>query len=186
MDILNFEQLPLKVLLDTNVVQCLLTFGEYIYDNYLSNKARRKLRKLPEMIQNDIEALRSIFGPVTRSPVIPLISELSLHELSLTGDREKREALLQWGFDLLEYSIEIGEFAISSLTPEQTLLSDFLPDKLDRLLIGEYKRTNCQAFITMDYKTILKFALKLRNGHVNMLSPSEWWTLLEHWWALWV
>ena len=183
---MNFERLPLKVLLDTNTVQCLLTFGEYIFDNYLSTESSYKLRKLPERIQNDIEALRSIFGPVTRSPVVPLISELSLHELSLTSNREKREALLQWGFDLLDYSIDVGESDINSLTPEQTLLSDFLPDKLDRLLIGEYKRTSCQAFITMDYKTILKFALRLRNEHINVLSPSDWWTILEPWWALWV
>ena len=183
---MDFEQIPLKVLLDTTVVQNLLTFGEYIFDNYLSNKLSRKLSKLPVKMQNDIHALKNVFGPIMHSPVVPIISTLSLHELSLTGDKEKREDLLQWGFDLLDYSIDAGESDVSSLTPQQTLLFDFLPDKMDRLLIGEYKRTKCQAFITMDYKTILKLRSRLRKEHVNVLSPSEWWALLKPWWSLWV
>lgn len=183
---LGLEKTPLKVLLDTTVIQNLLTFGEYVFDNYLSNKLNKKLGKLPIKMQDDIHALRNIFGPATRSPVVPLISTLSLNELSLTGNKQKRDVLLQWGFDLLEYSIDVRESNVGSLTPQQTLLSDFLPDKIDRLLIGEYKRTKCHAFITMDYKTILKFRSRLKKEHVNVLSPSEWWVLLEPLWSLWV
>ena len=183
---MDLEKIPLRVLLDTTVVQNLLIFGEYVFDNYLSTKLSEKLRRLPVKMQEDIHALRNIFGPATHLPVVPIISTLSLNEPSPTGDKNKRDTLLQWGFDLLEYSIDVGEYDVDSLTSQQTLLSDFLPDRIDRLLIGEYRRIKCQAFITMDYKTILKLRSRLWKEHINVLSPSDWWALLKPWWSLWV
>lgn len=183
---MRLEDVPLKVLLDTSVTQNLLTFGEYIFDNYLSEDLSIKLNKLPNELKRDIGALRNIFGPTTRSPVIPVISTLSLHEFSETPDEEKRRALLNWGFELLEYSVDVAGYDINSLTPQQALLSDFLPDKIDRLLLGECKRAKCQAFVTMDYKTILRFRDRIEKENIKVLSPSEWWSLLEPWWALWV
>jgi len=184
---MRLKDVPLKVLLDTSVVQNLLTFGEYIYDNYLSKELSQKLSKLSNDLKGDIEALRTIFGPTLRSPVIPIISTLSLNELGRTFDNQKRQSLLGWGFELLDYSINVAGYEPSSLSPEQTLLSDFLSDKIDRLLLGECRRAGCQAFITMDYKTILRFRDRIRNGaHVNVLSPSKWWSLLRPWWSLWV
>lgn len=183
----GLQDIPLKVLLDTSIVQNLLAFGEYIYDNNLSEELGIKLNKLSNELKNDIEALRNIFGPASRSPVIPVISTLSLHELGQTFNQEKRQSLLRWGFDLLDYSIDIAGHEPDSISPEQTLLSDFLPDKTDRLLLGECKRAKCQAFITMDYKTILRFRDRIRNeAHVTTLSPSEWWSLLRPWWSLWI
>jgi hypothetical protein len=187
---MKFEELvklPLKVLLDTTVIQNILTFGEYIFENWLSPELEAKLHALPETLQMDIHALRNIIEPRTRTPVIPIISDLSLHELSLTGDPEKCARLLQWGFDLLEYSDRMRESNRSSLTSEQTVLSDFLPGRIDRLLIGECKWIGCQALITMDYRSILKFRRELlQNDRVTVLSPSEWWKLLEPWFPLWV
>ena len=155
------EQIPLKVLLDTTVVQNLLIFAEYIYDNYLSDDLVMKLNVLPVQLQNDIHALRNIFGPVTRSPVVPIVSMLSLHELSLTGNQEKRDALLEWGFELLDFSMNAREYEGNSLTSPQASQFDFLPGKIDRLLIGECIRAKCQAFITMDYRTILRFRSRI-------------------------
>lgn len=83
-------------MLDTSVVQNLLTFGEYAYENYLSEKLGTKLNALPPALQSDIHALRNILEPATRTPVVPAISVLSLHELSLTGDEKRRKALLDW------------------------------------------------------------------------------------------
>ncbi len=181
------RNLPLKVLLDTSVVQYLERFGEYIYDNYLSDKLSAKLNSFSKNIKSDIEALKNIFGPTTRSPVIALISTLSLNELSRTQNEEKREKLLKWGFELLEFSDRVSENYRSSMNKEQILFTDYLKDKFDRLLLGECRRMECQAFITMDYKTILKFRHRLKTeDRINTLSPSEWWSLLKPWWPLWI
>ncbi len=183
----HLRNLPLKVLLDTSVVQNMERFGEYIYDNYLSRKLSVKLNGLPKTLQEDIEALKNIFGPIERSPVLALVSTLSLNELSKTRKKEKRERLVRWGLNLLEYSDEITENYRISLSEEQVILSDFIKDKIDRSLLGECRRMNCQAFITMDYKTILRFSRRLKlDDRINALSPSEWWSFLEPWWALWV
>lgn len=187
MEILCLKDIPLKVLLDTSVVQNVLTFGEYIFDNYLSEDLRIKLNVLPNQLKQDIDALRNIFGSTTRSPVIPVISTLSLHELSRTPKEKKRRSLLNFGFELLEYSVDVAGYDMNSLTPQQALLSDFLPGKTDQLLLGECKRAKCQAFITMDYKTILRFRARIEEEeNIKALSPSEWWSLLEPWWSLWV
>jgi hypothetical protein len=183
----QLEEIPLKVLLDTSVVQNLLTFGEYVYDNYLSEKLSIKLNRLSDELKNDIDTLRYIFGPTLRSPVIPIISTLSLCELGMTFDEEKRQSLLRWGFDLLDYSISAAGYDSNPISPEQTIFSDFLPNKIDRLLLGECRRAKCQAFITMDYRTILRFRNRIKNeARVNVYSPSEWWSLLLPWWSLWV
>jgi len=183
---LGFERVPLRVLLDTSVVQNIVTFGEYIFENFLSEKCIAKLESLSPAMQSDIHALRNILGPVTKTPVVPIISVLSLHELSLASEL-KRKALLDYGFELLDYSVRVGEAEFNMLAQNKTLFADFLPHRIDRLLIGESKRAKCQAFITMDYRSILRFAERInREDHIMVLSPSEWWNILEPWFALWV
>lgn len=180
------DSIPIKVLLDTSVVQNLLIFGEYIYDNYLPEDLHRKLNALSNELKQDIEALRKIFRPKTRSPIVPVISMLSLHELWETPNEEKRQALLEWGFERLDYSVNVAQYDEKPMSLEQALLSDFLPDKTDRLLLGEYRRAECQAFVTMDHKTIIRYHARLRKEGINVLSPSQWWLILETYWSLWV
>ena len=183
----KISDLPLRVFLDTTVVQNIMTFGEYIYDNYLSEELEAKLDKLSGKMKKDIEALRMIFGPVARSPLELLVSSLSLYELSKTGEPIKKEQLRVWCFELLEYDMEALGHSLKSLGPDQELLgSDYLPHKIDRLLIGECKRSGCKAFITTDYETILKHKKRLQKEGIDALSPSELWSLLQPWWSLWV
>lgn len=88
---------------------------------------------------------------------------------------------------MLDYSISFtGTNDISILPLKQAVLFDFLPDRIDRLLLGECIRAKCQALITMDYKTILKFKYELAKERITVLSPSEYWELLKPWWSLFV
>ena len=180
-----FPNPPIYVLLDTSVVQNLHTFSKYIFHNYLSEEMDKKLIKLGNKIRNDIYALKIIISP--DSPVIPVISNLSLYELSNIGNETKRENLLKWGFGLLETSQAMNllycEDVDDSLdmkneyihfSSEQTILSDFLKDKIDRLLLGECWKSDFDAFITMDYKTILKYRSELIKEGINVHSPSMW------------
>ena len=187
MDDREFNSLPIRVMLDTAVIQNILTFGELIYEHALSKALESKFLSLPVYIQNDIHSLSYVLEHIERTPITPIISELSLYELSMTGDKNKCRQLLQWGFDLLQYRETIDGLISPVVSPNQTIIGDFLTGRIDRLLLGESKRVNCQAFITMDYKTILKHKKRLcREEHITVLSPSEWWTILRPWFPLWV
>jgi len=59
-------------------------------------------------------------------------------------------------------------------SPGQMIFTDFLKDRIDRLLLGEYRKRNFDAFITMDYKTILKYRSELIKEGINVHSPSMW------------
>jgi hypothetical protein len=176
------DALPLRVFLDTNVVQNLLVFGEYIFDNCLSPDTERKLKSLPENLRHDIDALVAFLTPVTRTPVKVVISSLTLEELT---DSERTD-LMRWGFELFEHSLQNAKdlTALREGSFDQAILSDYLPDVNDRLLLGESKRAQCQVFLSMDYRTILRFAVRLRAEGLNVMSPSEYWKLLKPWWGI--
>ncbi len=181
------EKLPLKVLLDTTVIQNVCTFGDYIFENWLSPELENKLSKLPQKMQDDIHNLRTIIGPTLRTPVVPIISNLSMEELLQTGNAEKCHNLVDWGFRLIDYNNRIGHCNLASISQTQTILYDYLPGRMDRLLIGECKRNKCEAFITMDYRTILKFREQiLHYDRIKVLSPTEWWNILAPWFNIWV
>lgn len=183
----DFERLPLRVFLDTNVVQTILTFGEYIFERHLSEKAARAMRVLGPKYTSDVRALANFLYPIERTPVQPIVSEFTIYELSRTTNQLKRSSLLRWGFDVLQYS---RDNALPTNRPRVSIkdqpLRDFLPHWQDRILLNECLRTGCEAFITMDYKTILRHKSQLRAEGLTVMSPSDYWKLLRRWWNLWV
>jgi hypothetical protein len=180
-----FQELPIRVFLDTNVVQNVLVFGQYIYLNHLSKPRERQLLLKGERFRGDIESLKSVLTPVSRSPVQGIISELTIEELHLTANRRKRKSLEKWGFKLLEYSASIAvDVRRPRLTAVDGWLTDFIPSRNDRRLLYESLVTECQAFITMDYHTILRFRELLRKEGLRVLSPTEYWDALSPWWRI--
>jgi len=177
----------LRVLLDTNVIQFLWSFGEYVYDGYLSPERERRLSRLNGNLRSDIECLRIILGEApTRTPVIPLVSELSIRELEETGDSLKRARLLRWGIELMAFASP-SQSPTSKWRHQSRLdLKWNLPGTVDQLLLGECRRLNCEAIVTTDHKSILSRRKGGRIDGILVLSPTEWWTRLRPWWALWV
>lgn len=94
---------PKLIFLDTNVVQNLLTFGEYIYDNYLSPANEQKLLRLDKLTVEDVEALAYVMQLGRRHGWPLALSERTLAELSRTVNEEKRAKLTGWGLRIMEY-----------------------------------------------------------------------------------
>lgn len=179
----SLSDLPIRVLLDTNVIQVLSSFGEYVYEHSMGPELESIYSRLPEEIRSDIESLRCILTPVTRSPVEPVVSNLSLAELDRIGDPVKRSRLLRWGFELYEYA-ERMENVLELWDPELVEVRKSLQG-LDAPLVTEVVRLRCDAMITMDYRTILRRRVGDRVGPVRVLSPTEYWEMLRPWAGLW-
>jgi hypothetical protein len=47
-------------------------------------------------------------------------------------------------------------------------------------------RDNCQAFCTVDRRTILKHQACLAALPLRVLTPSEWWAEIKPWAAVWL
>ena len=183
----DFRRLPLEVFFDTNVVQNLLKFGEYIFEHVDSVETQAILARKGNMFREDIESLAEFLFPVHRTPVKPVISELTLYELSKTPIDEKRKRLTRWGVRLLGYSQEVRQHTgLPKLSIRDGSLGDFLPDRMDRMLLYESKRAGCNAFITMDHSTVLRYKDQLRHEGLLVLSPKEYWEKLRPWYPLWV
>ncbi|MGH9440611.1 MAG: hypothetical protein ACRD22_22790 [Terriglobia bacterium] len=177
----------MRVLLDTNVVQHLTAFGEYIYDGYLSSERLQRFDRLGENLKSDIESLRIILGVApTRSPAIPVVSELSILELAATIDPVNRSKLVSWGLELATYDSPTRPYRLNASKQRRLAVASNLPDTVDQLLLGECRRLECEAFVTTDYRTILSRRTGQRIDGVLVLSPTEWWERLQPWWALWV
>lgn len=177
-----------RVLFDTNVIQLLLSFGEYVYDGgYLSPEKERKFRAMSPRLREDLESLRTILGfAPLRSPAIPVVSTLSLGELAATAMADRRERLLSWGFELADYASTIELGRLGGLNQRRLPLNNNLPGAVDQLLLGECRRLKCEALISCDYRTIHSKRRGDRIEGVLVLSPTEWWERFAPWWALWV
>ncbi|MGA8664227.1 MAG: hypothetical protein WB809_04060 [Thermoplasmata archaeon] len=177
----------LRVLLDTNVIQHLSSFGEYIYDGYLSPAYEKRLANLDEKLRSDVECLQIILGKApTRTPVTPIVSALSVSELLHTGSEVKAARLVGWGLELMEFASPSRAISVHRPSQRRLSLASNLPGAIDQLLLGECRRLECEALITTDYKSILNRRTHQKIDGALVLSPTEWWALLCPWWPLWV
>jgi hypothetical protein len=70
----SLPSFPRLIFLDTNIVQNLMSFGEYFYDGYLSPKAEMKIRGLGKKGTEDVDALAQIMD-LGRRAGWPLVAE---------------------------------------------------------------------------------------------------------------
>jgi hypothetical protein len=184
-----------RVFLDTNVVQALEWLGAFIWDGDSSVLESRKFRDGREQSQADFLALRNLFGSPRGVPFEVVVSQRKLTEFQATPQPDRRFALLTYGQDLYDWHVEAddhpqptdGEVALA-LGLRQSHLSAF-PDELDRELIGEAVMRDCDTFLTLDRKTILRHQGTVRlvkqwTG-LAIMRPSEAWELFKPWAALW-
>lgn len=180
--------------LDTNVVQSLHTFGEFIFDGYLSPESGERLSNLcacskrrPCMVE-DIHALRDLAMLAQRSGWPLAVSSTSAVELGAVQNQDKRNDLLSWWGELEDYFWENYEGSLSdesgSAYSEITHFTHLqrhwlyeylhtLPDSNDRLLIVDALELGCNVFLTMDYKTIWAHRDAIRRIGIHVMRPSE-------------
>ncbi|MEE9251910.1 MAG: hypothetical protein V3U74_00955 [Thermodesulfobacteriota bacterium] len=186
---MNLEEIPGRVFLDTSALNFILDFGEYIFDG------SPKPDELNQRIRNDIDALYNIFLTGQRASWQLAISPFTYTEITNTKDIKRRESLNSWFMDVWYYWLDIvsGYNELPSLEEAEcerdkllsTDILDALPNYEDRILICDALVYKCDCFCTRDWHTILKHRTYLSFLPLKIVTPNEWWKLIEPYSRIW-
>lgn len=181
MSLERYIDIPGRVLLDTNVVNFILDWGEAIHDGgeipaYVSDRDAE-----------DILALRDIWLTGQRASWQLAISPRTYFEIDATTDPARRAALASWFgelwlywrkcFDEYELSDHDADSLARRLVPSEILA--VLPDASDRELLAHAVAYECDAMCTRDRRTILRHRDKLTRVSIRIFTPTEWWVAIS-------
>jgi hypothetical protein len=170
----------LPIFLDTNVIQALATFGEYVYDGNLAPELNRKLFQLGKRYRADVDALAELVPllqrngwPIVVSPVTLLEHrdydrldwDLALFDYFLSTATARQLRVLDVRMDSAQTALALDRQAPSDL--------DFLPDANDRALIDDAITFGCHWFLTLDYRTIWRFRNRIAHLGLVVVTPTE-------------
>jgi len=194
----KFLSLPGRLLLDTCTLNIIQDEGAYIFEGEIPEGMSEM--EIPE----DLKALRYIFEINERASFQFVVSPLTFAELANAKDIIWNRRRIQWALDVLDVWLIVLEETCDRLTKggkvrhrfkltkelqelESRLMSipDFRRDPLDRLLLIQYKMGDCDALLTTDQNTIWRHRERLVDEGFKILTPSEFWGLLEPYAALW-
>lgn len=181
-DVDSFLRIPSRVFLDTCVVNMMLNYWGQLHNG------EDIPSELPADQARELEALCGICDTGSRAFWRFTISERTFHELNATKHESRRRELLQWFAELWHYQSEFsrpGPLARARLSELRRQLR-VLPDVADRDLILDAVRDNCQAFCTVDRRTIIKHQACLTALPLRVLTPSQWWADIKPWAAVWL
>lgn len=193
---LGLSWFPRLILLDTNVVQNLLTFGEYIYDNDLSDEMESFALEHGSRFLEDIRALADIISLGRRNGLPLAVAQRTLREIQSTPMLDKREALTRWALELFEYFTRLGsdlwpQKEDGSAPPSWPLNSKrryrlykkllALPDESDRELVLDAIDLGCDVLLTMYYKTILSHRDEINRLGLTAMAPTDLLKKLRPW-----
>jgi hypothetical protein len=183
------NEIPGRVFLDTCVVNFMLDFGQQIHDG-------AAIPHVPRRDSADVEALRNLFLIGQRAMWQLAISPHTYFEIARTRDDGRLSDLHVWFQELWQYwrsTIESNDDLPSFIEAEdvrvRTLVSGYLaclPDVGDRILLCDALVYRCDLFCTRDWSTILKHRLELAELPIQIVTPSEWWALIQPHAHLWV
>ena len=190
--VLGLPKFPRLIFLDTNIVQNLHSFGEFIFDNSLPPEMEAKLSASGSRFANDIYALADFMALGHRAGWPIVVSSGTIKELEATPRPNKRIALTDWGKELAHYFTShfgesqdmIGESSYSEISHftfiqrcRLSKLLKVLPQETDRQLIIDALECGCDTFLTMDYKTIWPYRDTVNHFGLQVMRPVE---ILEH------
>lgn len=193
-DILKkFQSLPGRLLVDTCVLNLIQDEGAYIWNGEITRSLEQK------DVASELRALRLIFQINERAMFQFVVSPLTIGELAAIKDFNERESRIRWALDVLDtWQITIWETKDNTVRQRRSLTPEFvelekklckIPDlnrsPYDRLLLLETRMANCDAFLTTDYKTILRHKKQLHKLGIRVLLPSEFLVLLQPFIGLW-
>ena len=183
---------PKLIFLDTNIVQNLHTFGEFIYDRVHTPELAKRLSTLGPRVTDDIYALADFMALGVRVGWPLAVSPGTQKEFMAIQEPNKRYALSAWGQRLDNYFAE--NFDQSQGEPEGSSYSDMMhftslqrirmadllkafPDEQDQQLFIDAVERGCDIFLTMDYRTIWQHRDKVKRFGLHVMRPAE---LLEY------
>jgi len=172
-----------RVFADTCVVNRIVEFGEYLFDNYLGGEALAEYERRSPADQADIEALHDIVAVYQRACMPVYVTETVLKEVA-----EARRANLasyawevfdhwrNWGDPQLWERCSSPSFAREAHELAATLKA--LRDEADRLLVAEAIVMGCDVFLTVDRKSLWSRRDQIEPASVRILRPVELWAAL--------
>lgn len=171
-----YDCVPRRIFLDTNVVNLLVDYSEYIFEHQL----------LPpfadEKLAEDVEALMHVFYVGARAYWSILASRKTLDEIGNTPDPARRDLLKAFAIELIDPDDEANIYA--SIVGRRMIDAPFtegLPDQADRELIGNAVGLGCDVFCTRDRRTIVRKRELLRLLPIRVMTPREWWEHVRPW-----
>ena len=188
----GLPDLPKLIFLDTNIVQNLHSFGEFIFDRVSTPDLEKKLSTLGPRITADIYALADFMALGVRAGWPLAVSPGTQREFRAIQDPNKRDALTAWEQRLADYFAgnfdqsqgEIEGSSSSEMTHftsiQRSRMADLLkafPDKQDQQLFIDAVERGCDVFLTMNYKTIWQHRDKVKQFRLHVMRPVE---LLEY------
>lgn len=194
----TLPRFPRLIFLDTNIVQNLQSFGEFIYDNHLTPKmdSRMSASGSRSRFAKDIHALADFMSLGRRAGWPIAVSSRTLGELEATPRRAKRFVLTSWGKELAYYSTshlddsrdvtegssysEITDFTFIQRRYLSTQLNA-LPQESDRQLIIDALEQGCDIFLTMDYKTVWRYRDDVSRLGLKVMRPVELLEYIQPW-----
>ena len=188
----GLPDLPKLIFLDTNIVQNLHSFGEFIFDRVSTPDLEKKLSTLGPRVTADIYALADFMALGVRTGWPLAMSPGTQKEFRAIQNPNKRDALTTWEQRLADYFTENfdqsrGGTEGSSYSEatrftslQRSRMADLLkafPDKQDQQLFIDAVELGCDVFLTMDYKTIWQHRDKVKQFRLHVMRPVE---LLEY------
>lgn len=173
-------EFPLRVFLDSSVLQAMLRYGEYLYDGG-AIEANDQIHRDPLGVAK-LEALRAIMQVGYRAPFQFALSSNSFAEVRQSQDH----AYLRWALDVLDHwNACLAESDAPSPKPAalQALASGvhgYLGEG-DRRLIEDALNFDCDTFLTMENKLPKNRAHLQQTLGIRVETPVMVWSRVEPW-----
>jgi hypothetical protein len=184
-----WPDLPGRIFLDTCTLNLILDNQEAIFDGECP------LANLSTHSRADVMSLRGLFQTGQRASWQLAISPNSFTEILATRNRDRRDSLNCWFFEVwhswreivrqcssLPTGLELEELRVQVLSSET--LSN-VPDLADRVLLSDAIAYRCDCFCTRDWNSLLRVRTQMHELPLKLLSPSEWWSAVKPYAALW-
>jgi hypothetical protein len=175
-----FDALPVRIFLDTSVINLLIKHAGTIFDMADLDAS------LPLARRREIEALLHVFAVGARADWSLIASSRTQGEVSKTADQVLRQDLVEYVLQLVErdtsdsaYGDDLGRRLADAS------LFEALPDSADPELLGNAIGLRCDAFVTVDVRTIISRRERLPQIPLRILTPIEWWSHVKPWAGLW-
>ncbi|WP_419944903.1 hypothetical protein [Candidatus Poriferisodalis sp.] len=184
----SLPDVPRLIFLDSNIVQNLASFGEFIYENGPVTDVDSKLENKGQDIRDDVLALAELMDLGRRGGLPFVISprvaeELSVPRRSLAKRQQLAFSSNEWSHYSSGLLEAVAEESDSSSSPRAIRVNprqrrcgpesmSTLRDEGDRQLMVDALELGCDAFLTMDYK-IWDARDSIRRFGIRVLRPVE-------------
>ncbi|GEM_PF-2321062 len=195
----QFNTIPKRIFLDTNILQYLQDFGEYIFDHYRENKnyfliSKHRIVKRETRLFSEIEALHDCFIGIERTSFEFALSPTIYQEVSEKGDIR----FIEWFYDVWDHWMTVVSEYENGKAFSENAEKNYKKASYDNSLLGNLSEKDkeivldaiyfdCNALLTVDRfaKDQNKKIYVFKNYGLMILTPSELLEIIKPFQALW-